>query len=604
MNEELDVNKMATEFVSQNIERFYNTGKDIFKGAADSVRLRLNSSYRDYLETIASRHSKGKSFFIRNEPTNLYDFYIPIGITSEKQKIDKASVGAISLVNPFSVITGGGGSGKSMLMRHLLLDAIKQKQKVPIFLELRELNQSEQSLLDFVKESLRINGFTLDDEYIEKALKAGHFALLFDGFDEVSLSLRDKVRKQLFQITKHYDQNAILVSSRPDNEFSGWPAFTVFKIDELTLDQACELIEKLPFDVDLKTKFLKDLRGGLYQKHNSFLSNPLLLSIMLLTYSQSADIPTKLSIFYSQAYEALFQRHDALKAGFKRERLTKLDIQDFGKVFAAFCIQTYDQRAFRMDKSQALEYLEKSKKILNLDFNANDYLVDAQQAVCLLIEDGLQLAFSHRSFQEYFAARFIYHLKPDIQRQIIDKNAEYLLSDNVMQLLFEMSPELVERDFLIPRLTRLQQVLKVKRKVGITHFLRFMQLSKVVFRFSKQRGLIPDFINITDILLIQFVLMHYKDEVNYKGLIYIDFDSLNHGTKSRKISMSYLEQTKRQVSVTAAELSTRDELVKYVATYGNLFSIAALQAAFDAKSMIIKKHETQSSSLDAILGLG
>jgi predicted NACHT family NTPase len=337
---------MAAEFVTQNIERFYNTGKDVIKGAADKFRLHLNSSYKDYLACVAERHSKGKSFFIRHDPTTLYDFYVPIGVSNEKNKIPHASISGIAAVNRFAVITGGGGSGKSMLMRHLLLDAIKHKQKVPVLLELRELNEDGQSLLDFIKDTLRSNRFSLDDDYIEKALKAGHFALLLDGLDEVALSSRKTVIKQLFQLVKNYDQNIILLSSRPEPEFSGWPAFSVFNVDALTLEQAVELVSKLPFDDDLKAKFLRDLQDRLFAKHNSFLSNPLLLSIMLLTYGESADIPDKLSLFYSQAYETLFHRHDALKAGFQRDRLTKLNIQDFARVFSAFSIQTFDRRQF------------------------------------------------------------------------------------------------------------------------------------------------------------------------------------------------------------------------------------------------------------------
>src|SRR6185503_8614326 len=131
------------------------------------------------------------------------------------------------------------------------------------------------------------------------------------------------------------------------------------------LDQACELVQKLPFESEFTSKFLKDLRDTLFAKHNSFLSNPLLLSIMLLTYGQSADIPNKLNVFYNQAYEALFQRHDALKGAFQRDRSTGLDIQDFAKVFAAFSLQTYDKRVFQMSKTQAIDYLEGAKKILN-----------------------------------------------------------------------------------------------------------------------------------------------------------------------------------------------------------------------------------------------
>ena len=89
------------------------------------------------------------------------------------------------------------------------------------------------------------------------------------------------------------------------------------RVQPLDLASAVELVRKLPFDDPVKERFVADLHGGLFKSHESFLSNPLLLSIMLLTYSDIAHIPTKLSIFYTQAYESLFQKHDALKGGFR-----------------------------------------------------------------------------------------------------------------------------------------------------------------------------------------------------------------------------------------------------------------------------------------------
>ncbi len=79
-------------------------------------------------------------------------------------------------------------------------------------------------------------------------------------------------------------------------------------------------------------------------------------------------------------------------------------------MFSAFAIQTYDDRKFTMTKSEALDYLEKSKKLTGITFDSEDYLADAHQAVSMLVEEGLLLSFTHRSFQEYFAAKFISEL--------------------------------------------------------------------------------------------------------------------------------------------------------------------------------------------------
>src|SRR5688500_16166386 len=273
MAEELDLNKVVVEFVNHHLENFYNTGTGILKGARDSIRLRLNKSYKEYLLCVTERYSKAKSFFIRNEPTSLYSFYVPMDISCGNRKIKSTSFHELVSQNPRSVITGTGGSGKSMLMRHLFLDAVVNKHKVPVLLELRRLNTSGQTLTEFAKETLRSNHFSLDDEYIDKAIKAGHFAFLIDGFDELSSSLRKSISKQIVQLGDKYDKNHLIVSSRPDIEFTAWQAFTVFRIDPLTLHQACDLVDKLPFDAEVKSKFHRHLRNSLFKKHQSFLSN-------------------------------------------------------------------------------------------------------------------------------------------------------------------------------------------------------------------------------------------------------------------------------------------------------------------------------------------
>ena len=231
MSEEPDINKMVVEFVNQNIDRFYTTGKEILKGTSDKVRLYLFNTYKDYLSCVAGRYSKAKTFLIRGEATNLYEFYVPTGISCGRKEYNQPSFIDIAKHNQCSVIMGGGGSGKSVLMRHLFLSALGPEGKVPVFLELRELNQNRISILEFIEETLHENHFKLDADFIKKALQNGHFVLFFDGFDELSRKLRKDYTKQIQKFAKVYDQNVVIVSSRPDDEFSAWSNFSVFTMD-------------------------------------------------------------------------------------------------------------------------------------------------------------------------------------------------------------------------------------------------------------------------------------------------------------------------------------------------------------------------------------
>lgn len=343
-----DPNQVIANFMTQNLTLLLEAFQNRTKKFIDNIRARIDSTYRKYLTQMFEKYSKVKSFFVRAEPVFLYSFYIPLSLKTRTADIEMPDIIKISNISKNIIITGLAGTGKSMMLRHLLLSSLTNNYKVPIFIELRTLNQnSEVTIMDAIFDVLSAFKLTEDHEFSERALRLGHFAVFFDGIDEVSKIKRQTISNQIQNFAKHYDKCMIIVSSRPDNEFGGWANFTIMQMAPLNLQQACSLIEKLEYDPDIKSKFDTALKNGLFKSHVSFLSNPLLLSIMLLTYGQSADIPMKLNVFYNQAYEALYQRHDAFKGGYQRDRKSGLDIQDFARMFSAFSLQTYDKRMFQ-----------------------------------------------------------------------------------------------------------------------------------------------------------------------------------------------------------------------------------------------------------------
>lgn len=476
MADELDPNVVVAQFIQQNLESISDIAKGIIKAGTNKVNLHLSSTYSKYLTTVLDKYSKVKSFLLRGEPVSLNNIYVPLHVVLNKQTVKSPSLGELAEISSHLILTGSAGSGKSMMMRHILLNSIIEKKKVPIFIELRQFNTIDLDLIALIIQVLNLNKFDLGSDYIDKALRAGHFVLLLDGYDEVDHSKRNVVRKNIIDLTKLYEKNTIIMTSRPDRELDGWQEYTVVQIDVLSLDQASDLIEKVPYDEDLKKKFLDDLKSNLFKKHTSFLSNPLLLSIMLLTYGQSANIPNKLNVFYNQAYEALFERHDALKGGYKRDRLTTLDIQDFGRIFSAFCLQAYDKRQFEFTKIQALEYIEKSTLISGITCIKEDFLKDLIQAVCLLVEEGLVYVYSHRSFQEYFTARFIADSPRDIQKKLINKYSKMSNTDSVLPLLYEIRPEIVVSHYLIPSLDKLFNAIGANENIDLNNYIKFMKL--------------------------------------------------------------------------------------------------------------------------------
>lgn len=591
----MDEGKFVADFVAKNADKIWTLAKLAFGTADEVVQIKLKTAYTNYLSATRLKYSKAKSFFIRNEPVDLYSYYVPTGIKCGQKLIAAPSFRNCVDASNRIVICGSGGSGKSVLMRHLFLDCIRDKAFAPILIELRDLNAEQTALDDFINHTLETFGFNTSGDYVKRAKQAGHFCFFFDGYDEVNPGLRKKLIQQINSLSKKFPACPIFLSSRPDDVFNGIEEFSVFHMLPLDLVSALNLVKRLPFDQEIKEKFGADLAAGLFEKHESFLSNPLLLSIMLLTYGENAEIPTKLSIFYNQAYEALFQRHDANKSGYSRSRLTALDIQDFSRVFSLFALQTYEKRLFKIPRTQCLDFIEKSKNSLRKDFKAEDYLGDLLSAACLLVEDGLEIAFSHRSFQEYFVALHISSAPPGVQNKLLERYWPNINSDNVIELLLEINPDLIERVLFVPILQKLFSDIGVKRSVGITHLAKYFKLVFESWSVDEAR--------------ISATLFGVKRDVSsilhlaIKHCSAFKFPSLEVFKQQRIDMFAKYSTDGKKVHFKGSELTYRSPFVIDLSKSTGAFSLGYLSAGFEVFKELKTKHANTVQDLDELLGI-
>ncbi|WP_168191443.1 NACHT domain-containing protein [Thermomonas aquatica] len=455
----------AVSFVDRAMQLFPTAlaaAKAVTK-AGDFVEFEFRNAHIQYCTAVLKNYCKARTFFVRDEPQYLDEFYVPTSLLTQSRgsrRLEKANLDSLLKIGPRVIVDGTGGSGKTVFMRYLMLDSIERGIAYPVLFELRTLNDdADLGLEDALVAHMVANGFPLGVDYAKKAIKQGQVVLLLDGLDEVNFSRRRKLANEIRRISTSTDCK-IVVSSRPDLTLEGWELFSRVRMAPLELEEACELVEKIRFDDDegIKVRFIDSLRSGLFESHHSFLSNPLLLSIMLLTYGHSADIPKRFSSFYERAYIALFEKHDAYK-GYRRERETDLDISEFSALFAAFSTITFNEGVFRFASTDAAKFVKIAKKLASSrDISESGFIEDAKQAVCLLVEEGLDLSFVHRSFQEYFTAKYIQSANRNIQKALIERygsqGSSQFAVDNVLRYLYELSPAVVEEFYLIPSLRK------------------------------------------------------------------------------------------------------------------------------------------------------
>ncbi|WP_270937639.1 NACHT domain-containing protein [Falsiroseomonas oryzae] len=443
------------------------------KKAVDRSAISLRLGVDDYLLSSYLQCRYFKSLLNPQHPQDVTTQYVNIDLSLGPQNARMSDIdfGKHLFERKSIVVTGLAGSGKSMLLRHITVNAIAEDRgAIPLFVELRQLNSiTNKDLLTFVRTNCTRPDEAISEDRFKLALESNVFFLILDGFDEINFDIRDEVQKQIFDLRRRFPNLTIVVSSRPDQRFGAWTEFFVYSVCDLTKEQTTELVRGLDYDSGVKKRFLANVVDIQYETHRGFLASPLLTTIMLLTYEEFADLPSKMHAFYSQAFDTMLQKHDAQKRQFRRKTRTGLSRDDFRACFAAFCTFSYSREKYLFTEDNAIEVADTAIKYMRtiskesfVRVNASDFVLDLRESVCMLQQDGLYIGFVHRSFQEYFTAVFLTSIGSQQIRKAMDK---FILrfTDNVISMSHDMARDLVEREWVLPNLVELIEALDRER---------------------------------------------------------------------------------------------------------------------------------------------
>ncbi len=386
-----------------------------------------------------------------------------------------------------TLIQGTGGSGKSMFLKVLWLHVFGVGERyLPIFFELRALNKTNVSNLeDYIFHSCvgDTKNFTRSD--FSASMQTGAFLLIIDGFDEIEIERRDTVQLEIIRLKELYPKLVIVMTSRPDERFSGWHQFSTIRVKPLTKLECLGVIDKAPYDTDEKTRLSKKVEDDLFNTHESFLSNPLLVYMTLVTYSYNPNFSDQMHEFYEQAFDALYYRHDLAKGGgFKREYHTGLSRTDLRRLISIFCFRTYFEQTTEFLNSDLLDFVNKSKKLYKEQFgnvNEESFVKDLEENLCFLKRDGINIEFTHRKLQEYFAAYCISNVTIRNLENIFEKFS-FRVWDEVISLCFDLNPDLVREKYIMPFHDRHAKFFNLKNAASITK--NFCKISGIYIRIS------------------------------------------------------------------------------------------------------------------------
>lgn len=453
---------MGTPIILQLLNTFKEPIFKVTKDFKEEFVNTFNNGISDYLENYYDKYSKTKTFIYREERVDFYDIFYPVTLYKRGHKIENIiDLKELFKRSNFLTIIGSAGSGKSMLMKHIFLSTVKQSYKIPIVVELRNLNDFNGSIFDYISEILLRNRLSTSKKIIERALNEGSFLFLFDGYDEIFSESKDKITRQIEEFVDTYNKNIFVITSRPGANCESLQRFDNYNVQPLSKNQILEFI-KLQYKNDDTTDSIEKIKSVIENPQNKdykdYLSNPLLLSMFIFTFNNYPELPKSKNKFYWNVFDTLCTKHDSFtkKGSWLHERKSKLLNEDFENILKWFSYITIFKGKYNFDEEYLKTMLAEIKEKLNLSVNYDDLVYDLTVSIAILILDGTDYTFPHKSLQEYFCAYLIKGLNEDQKQKIYSEKFSHLGRHstggnlNFFKLCFELDKHYFSKYFLIP----------------------------------------------------------------------------------------------------------------------------------------------------------
>jgi hypothetical protein len=443
------------------LEKFLDKFAKLGGDAVKRQRAEMFRALQPELIATIRRVSEIKNLLYRQKSAPLRSVFVEPVIVFEEE-----SFGLDKIYSEFHnrtrlVLRGSAGLGKSVLLKYMCLHHIdKNSEFAPLFLELRKIDSAHaMDIVAALHAAYSGSKSSLNYDDFKKAISEGVFSVLLDGFDEIQPDIREKVEGAILRFAYDNPGTPLIVSGRSERSFLSWEQFTVVDIAPMTQELTVKLINKLEYNETLKKKFIDNAIPKLYSNRDrSFVQTPLLAILMLLTYETYADVPDKMYVFYSNAFETLIREHDVTKSQFRRPLSSGLAEEDFKRLFAAFCAATYSARRFEFSRSDIEGYILKSLRATSLTASASKVIDDLTLSICVMQYENLEYSFVHRSFQEYFTAVYLRDSPFSVVRLFLQRNRSGS-RENVLPMLMGMDRDRIEKEWSYDAINELHKAI-------------------------------------------------------------------------------------------------------------------------------------------------
>ena len=360
---------------------------------------------------------------------------------------------------PYLMVLGQPGAGKSTFLRRIGLEALKRDDSgyghncIPVFLELKRFNTGTVDVEQAIAREFETCNFPDPARSAKRLLEDGKLLVLLDGLDEVPTLQMDQAITQIQDFCDRYSQNRFIASCRTAAYRSRFRQFVDVVMADFDDEQIQQFItnwfrSKNDQELGIAQKCWELLQQPDYASTRELAQTPLLLTFLCLVFDDAQTFPKQRASLYKDALDVLLKRWASEKRIQRDPIYQDLTLPLEEMMLAEIACTGFEEDRLFFSRRKVVEQI---RTFLASNLNAPKHLDGDEILNAIQIQQGVLverarnvLSFSHLTLQEYLTAQHIIN-----ERQIEKLVTEHLIDERWREVFLLVAGLLSRTDELI-----------------------------------------------------------------------------------------------------------------------------------------------------------